>query len=121
MDQDPAYYELCVLNIIDIIAAHLKELDPGPVGTLPEHPSSSPHYDALTYVWATVPNFGLYTGIKEGFMKQYGYPESYIANIWHGCSVEPIFPYPVCDLTPPKVLKPLASDLPHKRQAKSKV
>ena len=29
MDQDPAYYQLCILNIIDIIAAHLKELDAG--------------------------------------------------------------------------------------------
>ena len=114
MDQDPSDYHICVINIIDIIATHLQELDAGPAGTLPNHPSGFPHYDALTYAWAMVPNFGLYTGIKEGFMKWYGYPHSYIANIWNGHSVEPIYSHPICDLTPPKVLKPLASDLPHK-------
>ena len=115
MTNDVLLYPICILNIINIISAHLAELHPGSKPVIPNQPSSAPNNVNPSYVKETVSNFGLYTGYNPAFMSIFNYLSNYIYKVW--MKYDDIAKYTLdpmlCDLTPPRALQPFVGALPH--------
>ena len=112
---DPVLYPICVLNVINTIATHLAELDPGSESVIPKQPPSALNNVNPAFVKETVCNFGLYTGYNPAFMHMFNYPYNYMETVWtkHDQIAKYALDAPLCDLSPPAVLQLYDAGVPH--------